>query len=141
MKKTETRTPKQSREWGVALGRTLAPGAVVALFGDLGAGKTTLIKGIAEGAAALSPREVSSPTFTYLNIYSGEKTVYHFDLYRLKQQNDFLELGFEEHLNAGGISLIEWPERIPDLLPPHTLRFEMTILSKTGRSIAIKEIN
>ncbi len=124
--------------FGRELGAKLSPGAVVALYGELGAGKTTLIKGIAEAAAGIDPREVNSPTFTYLNIYSGKQEVYHFDLYRLSGAEDFISMGFEEYLTSSGVCCIEWPERIPSLLPARTLIVELTYASLTTRNIKMK---
>lgn len=89
-------------------------------MGDLGAGKTTLIKGIAKGAGGILEREVTSPTFSYLHIYSGKVPIYHFDLYRLRNAKEFCALGFQEYLEGDGVCCIEWAERIKDLLPPHT---------------------
>lgn len=102
---------------GREIGRNILPGTIFCLFGDLGAGKTTLIKGIVSGITGHSPQSVNSPTFVYLNIYSGEAPVFHFDLYRLETAEDFLSMGFEEMLFSEGICLIEWSERIASLLP------------------------
>ncbi len=101
---------------GKRLGETLASGAVLCLHGDLGAGKTHLIKGIVHGATQVPPEEVCSPTFVYLGIYRGAKTVYHFDLYRLGDEDEFLSMGFDEYFGSG-ICCIEWPERIAGILP------------------------
>jgi len=137
--RVKTYSPEETLGWGRECGKTLPLGSVVALFGDLGAGKTTLIKGIAQGAAGIPLREVLSPTFTYLNIYHGKKTLYHFDLYRLKDPRDFLHLGFDEHFTLEGISLIEWPEKILDLLPPDTLKISLYHLADTERLIEISD--
>ena len=97
---------------GTEFGKRLLPDSVVCFFGDLGAGKTTFIKGVVAGASGISGEEVSSPTFTYLNIYRGSKTLYHFDLYRLRNTNEFLSMGFDEMFDAGGICCIEWAEKL-----------------------------
>ena len=81
---------EDTHELSVAFGKTLKSGGVVCFFGDLGAGKTTFIKGIVEGIGGYSPDYVNSPTFSYLNIYTGHKTVYHFDLYRLRGRRRLL---------------------------------------------------
>lgn len=103
----------------IHLGRRFAlelpPGTILALSGELGAGKTTFVQGLAEGLGAEGP--VASPTFVLLNVHKG---LYHFDLYRLKEASDFLALGFDEYFEKGGICAIEWPERIQELLPSHT---------------------
>lgn len=111
-----------SQEETVACGKQLAPslppGTILALYGDLGAGKTTFVQGLALGLGIADP--IQSPTFVYFNHYRGKIPLFHFDLYRLKEADDFLGFGFEEHLDAGGICAIEWPERIPSLLPKNT---------------------
>lgn len=137
MRRLKTSTASETFSEGVALGKTLQPNAILALFGDLGAGKTTLIKGIVSGATDLSPDVVTSPTFTYLQIYSGLVPVYHFDLYRLRTAADFLSLGFSEYFSAGGICCIEWSERIEEILPPGTLRITLRHLGEDQREIEI----
>ena len=82
------------------------------LFRRAAAGKTTFIKGLIHAAAQIASSEVQSPTFNYLNIYEGRKTIYHFDLYRLRDRDEFLSMGFDEFFDAGGICCIEWSERI-----------------------------
>ena len=98
---------------------SLQSGSVIALFGDLGAGKTTFVQGL--GAALGVEGPIQSPTFTYLNIYAGPLPLYHFDLYRLKHPSDFFSMGFEEYFHGQGVVAIEWAERIQDYLPPNTL--------------------
>ncbi len=108
--------PEETISFGAQFASKLAFNSILALQGDLGAGKTTFVQGLLNG---LNIRDLAqSPTFTYLQIY--ERAVYHFDLYRLKSERDFLLLGFDEFLFAGGIAVIEWPERIESLLPPDT---------------------
>jgi tRNA threonylcarbamoyladenosine biosynthesis protein TsaE len=107
-------------------------------FGDLGSGKTTFIKGLVEEASGVSSHEVNSPTFSYLNIYSGPRgTVYHFDLYRLRDVDEFLSMGFDEYMDAGGICCIEWSERIAQLLPAQFIKITMIPSAKGGREIEI----
>jgi len=132
-----TCSSEETFHFGVLLGNQLSCGAVIAFFGDLGAGKTTLIKGIAKGAACIDPREVSSPTFNYLNIYSGSKTIYHFDLYRLNTEKDFLALGFEEYFEAGGICCLEWSEKIASILPKDVLNIYFSHIDENKRKIAV----
>jgi tRNA threonylcarbamoyladenosine biosynthesis protein TsaE len=129
--------PEETQAFGQQLGRDLPLNSIIAFFGELGAGKTTLIKGLAAGAANIDPREVSSPTFTYLNIYEGVKTVYHFDLYRLRSQEEFLAMGFDEYFTAGGITCLEWSERIASILPPQTLILELAHAGETGRKVSL----
>jgi tRNA threonylcarbamoyladenosine biosynthesis protein TsaE len=120
-----TRSPEETFALGVSLGKRLQENSVLCFFGDLGAGKTTLIKGLIFGAAEINPDQVSSPTFVYLNVYRGKKNVYHFDLYRLSDADEFLSMGFEEFFFCGGICCIEWPERIAPLIPDNSIRIVM----------------
>jgi tRNA threonylcarbamoyladenosine biosynthesis protein TsaE len=106
---------------GQQLGSQLKENSIVCLCGDLGAGKTTFIKGLVSGACQYPEEEVNSPTFVYLNVYKGKKTLYHFDLYRLHNAEEFLNMGFDEFFYAGGICCIEWSEKILSLLPQHCL--------------------
>ena len=137
MKKVNSSTPEETFQWGCEFGKHLKVHSVIAMHGDLGAGKTTLIKGIAHGAGDISPRDVSSPTYTYLNIYTGKQKIFHFDLYRLKTADDFLSLGFDEYFEEGGICLIEWPEKIRDLLPSNSLTIEIEYTSEKGRALIL----
>lgn len=113
-----TESKEQTFELGEKIGKQLHANSVIALYGDLAAGKTTLIKGIASALGGIHIDDVSSPTFTYLSIYQGTQfPFYHFDLYRLKQPEQFTQTGFDEYLTAGGICCIEWAERIRSYLP------------------------
>lgn len=124
---------------GREFGKSLPDNSVICFFGDLGAGKTTFIKGLANGIADYPPEKVNSPTFVYLNIYSGTKNVYHFDLYRLRDSDEFLSMGFEEMFNADGICCIEWSEKIADLLPSHCLYVTMSHVGDHQRTIRISD--
>lgn len=101
---------------------------MICFFGELAAGKTTLIKGLVHGAADYDPSLVQSPTFNYLNIYEGSKRICHFDLYRLEGPEDFFTMGFEEYLEQETICCIEWAERIrPCLYPNHVKNTELKL--------------
>ena len=107
----------------------LKPGAVLALTGDLGSGKTTFIKGLAAGLGLKDADEVKSPTFALMHVYQARFPIYHFDLYRLDSAKEVEEIGFEEFINdPKAISCVEWAEKAGLLLPPQTqwLRFEVT---------------
>lgn len=106
--------------WGEKLSRALKPGDVVALFGDLGSGKTRTVQGICQGLGCRD--QVSSPTFTLINEYSGTLPVYHFDLYRIESESEIYGLGYEEYFNGDGVCLIEWAERITSLLPDNCIK-------------------
>lgn len=120
-----------------AFAAKLSPGTTVALFGDLGAGKTTFVKGMVAELCEIDSREVSSPTFNYLNIYLGPHPVYHFDLYRLRSSEEFLAMGFEEQLSADGICCIEWAERISSILPEDVVRIYISHAESGTRKIEI----
>ncbi len=123
------------------MGENITGPRTVCFFGDLAAGKTTFIKGFVSGAASISPDEVSSPTFVLLNIYEGEQSIYHFDLYRLQNAEGFFSLGFEEYWNAPGICCIEWAERIEEVLPKNAIYVRMKSLSENKREILLEGID
>jgi tRNA threonylcarbamoyladenosine biosynthesis protein TsaE len=111
-----------SEEETIALGERLAQDlpsrGVVLLIGNLGAGKTTLAKGLVRGRGAAEPDEVSSPTFTLIHEYGPDASVYHIDLYRLDEARQVATLGLEELFDRDALVLIEWGERFPELMPP-----------------------
>jgi tRNA threonylcarbamoyladenosine biosynthesis protein TsaE len=128
-------------EFGRKIGQDLPLDTIIGFFGDLAAGKTTLIKGLVHGAAGLDPAIVQSPTFTYLNIYNGTKTIYHFDLYRIRDVDEFMSMGFDEYFDAGGICCIEWSERIADELPPSSIKIYMEHNGTDMRKIKVMQGN
>jgi tRNA threonylcarbamoyladenosine biosynthesis protein TsaE len=108
-------------------------------YGDMGAGKTTLIKSLCESLGTTEP--VTSPTFSIVNEYiSTENRIYHFDFYRLKSQTEALDLGYEEYFYSDAYCFIEWPEKIPDLLPAHYININIKALDDNSRQIIIKQI-
>lgn len=120
---------------GAALAEALTPGTVVALYGDLGAGKTHFVKGIAAGLG-LSPETVRSPTFTLLHVYDdGRLPLYHVDAYRVGDPAELVEMGYEEYVYGDGVCVVEWPARIDALLPDDAVRLRLTHVSPTERRI------
>ena len=110
-----TNSAAQTEALGARLAGTLRPGDVVAFFGDLGAGKTAFVRGMAAGLGVREP--VTSPTYTIVNEYlSGDMPLFHFDLYRLTGPDDLFDIGWEDYLDRGGILAVEWSERISDAL-------------------------
>lgn len=105
---------------GIALADALRPGSIVALVGPLGAGKTRLVKAVA-AHLGIERRDVSSPTFVLIHEYAGTLPIYHFDAYRLRDTDEFLELGAEELIDSQGVCLIEWADRVDAVLPPDRL--------------------
>ena len=122
---TETATAEETMAWGERLAEHLGPGDIVALYGDLGTGKTHLVKGIAR-ALGVPERRVSSPTFIIVQEYDGAVPIYHIDAYRIGHVDEFYELGYEEYFYGDGLCLIEWPARVEELLPEHTIRLRLT---------------
>ena len=133
-----TNSEQETKELGVRLGRSVPSGTVVSLQGPLGAGKTVIAKGIAE---ALQINEaIVSPTFTLVQEYVGTMPLHHMDLYRLHGIDDFSGIGGEELLYSDGITLIEWSEKIEDILPPGTVRVKIAIGDNGSRDIMISGV-
>jgi tRNA threonylcarbamoyladenosine biosynthesis protein TsaE len=130
-----------SAEETIALGRRLAaalpPRGVVLLIGNLGAGKTTLAKGIAEGRGAASPDDVASPTYTLIHEYGDPARVYHIDLYRLDEARQAAAIGLEELFERDALVLIEWGERFPELMPAERAEIRMRRIDGDIREIKV----
>ena len=109
---------------------------VVALDAPMGAGKTTLVSQIAKYLG--SEDDVTSPTFAIVNQYEGERTIYHFDMYRIDRIEEALDFGSEEYLSSGELCLVEWPEKVAALLPEDTMVVKIEILSETARRFVIR---
>ena len=118
---------------GRRLGALLGPGDVIALFGELGAGKTQLAKGIAVGCGVASASEVTSPTFILMNEYKGRLPVYHFDAYRLGGSDDLLALGAHEFFGREGVCVVEWAEKVEDALPDDRVEIDVQHVSQQRR--------
>jgi tRNA threonylcarbamoyladenosine biosynthesis protein TsaE len=116
-------SPEETMTLGERISRSLTPGAVIALRGGFGAGKTCLAKGIARGLGV--EETVTSPTYTIISEYRGRVPLYHIDAYRLEGDEDFEDLGGLEFLGGDGVSIIEWSERIPRSLPPEHISIEI----------------
>lgn len=123
---------------GQALGRLLFPGAVVALIGPLGAGKTHLTRAIAVGLDIPTERLVSSPTFVLIHEYPGRLPIYHFDAYRLRSADELEDLGVREYLEGAGVCLIEWADRVEACLPGDHLRITLGIQGETARRACLE---
>jgi tRNA threonylcarbamoyladenosine biosynthesis protein TsaE len=125
---------------GGMLADVLTPGTVVALIGTLGAGKTRLVQAVA--AALGNPHdEITSPTFVLVNEYlAGRMPVYHFDTYRLKDEDEFLELGPEEYFTGQGVTFVEWADRFAELLPASYLKIDIASVGETEREFTISAV-
>lgn len=124
---------EQTRQFGKELAKELAANQLICFFGDLGAGKTTLIKGIVEQLTSINGDEVTSPTYTYLQSYEH---VHHFDLYRLDGVDGFKAMGFEEYLDSG-VCCIEWSEKIESLIPKTAMKITLSHLDDNKRQIEV----
>jgi tRNA threonylcarbamoyladenosine biosynthesis protein TsaE len=135
-----THSDEETVNAGRDFARQLLPGSVVACFGDLGAGKTRFIKGVCKGLGV--NEHVASPTFTIVNEYNiAGLHICHFDFYRLKTLNELREIGFEEYVNSDAICLIEWADKVRELLPPNRYDVHLTLGNdEQMRHITIKEI-
>ena len=123
---------------GKLLGAQLSAGCVIGLVGELGAGKTCFIKGIAEGLNNTAESEVTSPTFTILQEYPGPVPLYHFDAYRLSGSHDLEAIGFEDYVGTDGVAVIEWADRIRDALPEEALLITIEAVSENERSFTCR---
>lgn len=126
-----------TEDLGRRLGGLLFPGAVVALVGQLGAGKTHLTRAIAEGLGVRNPAAVNSPTFVLIQEYPARVPVYHFDAYRLSGPREFAELGVEEYFDGDGVSVVEWADKVGDVMPAERLTVTITPTGPTSRRFAI----
>jgi tRNA threonylcarbamoyladenosine biosynthesis protein TsaE len=123
-----------AQAFGESWAKDLAGGEVIALYGVLGAGKTQIAKGLARGLGFRG--DVTSPTFTIVHEYLGGRLpLYHIDLYRIKSEAEAIDIGLEEFLPGEGVTLVEWPDRIPTLLPAITQHWQLDVVSLTERVI------
>jgi tRNA threonylcarbamoyladenosine biosynthesis protein TsaE len=122
--------------FGRRLGALLFPGAVVALVGPLGAGKTHLVRAVAAGLGVADRRVVTSPTFVLVQEYDARLPIYHFDAYRLRGSGEFSDLGAHEYLEGDGVCLVEWADRVPECLPADHLRLTLEIVGPTARRLS-----
>lgn len=131
-----THSPEETVEEGRKFAARLDPGDIVCLEGELGAGKTHFVKGMAAGLA-IDPDSVQSPTYTLIHEYEGELPFYHFDCYRMESPREAVEIGAEEYFYGEGVCVIEWPERIAPLIPPEALWISITMPDKKTRKFVI----
>ncbi len=141
-----THSPEETELLGERLAKILRPGAVIAYFGDLGAGKTAFTRGLARGLGCREP--VTSPTYTIVNEYlTGKMPLFHFDMYRLGSAEELWDIGWEDYLERGGVCAVEWSEHITQALEdPITVRIEKTgdssrrITIEGGNALALAEL-
>ena len=124
---------------GEKLARSLPEhGVVIAMYGELGAGKTALVRGLARGLEV--DGAVTSPTFTIVNELYGKRDLFHFDMYRLNSADDLFDIGWEDYLSRGGVCAVEWSENVMDALPEDTVWVRIAREGDTGRSITIEGV-
>jgi tRNA threonylcarbamoyladenosine biosynthesis protein TsaE len=138
VKSFETHSEDETIELGRKIARELPKRAIVLLIGNLGAGKTTLAKGILHGLGVVEPDEVTSPTFTLIHEYGGGRA-YHIDLYRLDTPQQVATLGLEEIFDREAVVLIEWGEKFPELFPAGRIEIQLHTLSKSRRQITTNQ--
>ncbi len=133
-----TESPEETQNLGETFGKTLKPGDVVALIGDLGTGKTCLTQGIARGIGIAAGEVVSSPSYILINEYNGKIPIYHIDLYRLENIAEIADLGIGEYIDSDGVCIIEWAERMEEGLPETCIRIYITWEDENTRIIKIQ---
>ena len=132
-----TNSEAESEALGERLARSLPPGgAVIALYGELGAGKTAFVRGLARGLGI--DDAVVSPTFTIVNEYYGKRDLFHFDMYRLHDSDELFDIGWEDYLRRGGVCAVEWSENVPEAFDGTEIRVTIGKISDPRREITIE---
>ncbi|MGI5978175.1 MAG: tRNA (adenosine(37)-N6)-threonylcarbamoyltransferase complex ATPase subunit type 1 TsaE [Oscillospiraceae bacterium] len=131
-----THSEAETETLGETLAASLRPGSVVALYGDLGAGKTAFVRGMARGLK--SPNRVTSPTFTIVNEYEGEIPLFHFDMYRLGGSDELFGIGWDDYLARGGVCVVEWSENVEDVFDGTEYRVSIDKLSENDRKVTVE---
>ncbi len=132
-----TNSEKETEAAGARFASELPAGSVVALYGDLGAGKTAFVRGMAMGMGI--DAQVCSPTFTIVNEYIGDRELFHFDMYRLASSEELFGIGWEDYLNRGGVCAVEWSENVEDAFEGNEIKVRIEKTSDSGRRIVIGE--
>ncbi len=140
MMRTLSNSPGRTREIGESLGRLLQRGAVVALVGELGAGKTVMAQGLAQGLGVDPDEYVSSPSFAIVNQYRGRIPIFHLDTYRLADETEMVALGYEDYFEPDGVTIIEWADKVRKLLPERYLLIEIEITGQNARELLVRPI-
>ena len=120
-----------TKDFAASFAKSLKPGDILCMYGDLGAGKTAFVQGLAVGLGVSD--YVNSPTFTIVNEYEGALPLYHFDVYRIGDASEMFDIGFDEYLDGDGVTVIEWAELIEDILPEK--RYNVTILKADDENL------
>jgi tRNA threonylcarbamoyladenosine biosynthesis protein TsaE len=128
----------ETEAFGRALAEVLFPGAVIALVGPLGAGKTHLVRAVAAGLDVANPKQVTSPTFVLIQEYDARLPIYHFDAYRLSSEAEFADLGVHEYFQSHGVCIVEWADKVPSCLPEERLTITIEVTGTTARRLEIE---
>jgi tRNA threonylcarbamoyladenosine biosynthesis protein TsaE len=136
----ETHSEEETRKLGEFFAAQLPSRGVVLLIGNLGAGKTTLVKGIVEGLRVADADDVSSPTYTLVHEYGDPVRLYHVDLYRLETMAEVLGIGMEDLLESRALVLIEWGERFPAIMPPSRTEIRISRLGENSRRVEVAKV-
>jgi len=131
----ETTSVEATHALGAALGRVLRGGVSIGFVGPLGAGKTHLVKGIAEGNGTVDARKITSPTFTLIHEYPGRLRLYHVDAYRLRGPSELVALGFDELVTSDSVVAVEWADQVRAAMPTDTLWIEITPIEESSRHL------
>lgn len=137
--KVITNSPQETQALAARIAQQLTPGTVLALIGPLGAGKTCFVQGLAQGLEVPATYRVNSPTYTLLNIYPGRLPLYHFDWYRLEHVDALSGLDLDEYFEGEGISVIEWADKFPAVVPSQALQIVFTAPSSDRREITLPD--
>ncbi|MCS7259127.1 MAG: tRNA (adenosine(37)-N6)-threonylcarbamoyltransferase complex ATPase subunit type 1 TsaE [candidate division WOR-3 bacterium] len=132
-----TNSSQETIELGKKIGAQLKAGDILAFYGELGSGKTTMIKGVCLGLGVAEESIVKSPSFIIINEYQGVYSIYHIDLYRIKDPSELYSLGLEDYLEGSGICLIEWAEKLNPELLAQAIKVQIEIIANTMRKIKI----
>ena len=133
-----TNSELETEQLGERLAKAVSGGAVIAMYGDLGAGKTAFVRGMARGMGLTC--RVSSPTFTIVNEYLGERELIHFDMYRLSGAEELFDIGWEDYISRGAVCVVEWSENVQDAFFGDEIKVTIDKLSETGRRIRIEGV-
>ena len=133
-----TNSELETEQLGERLAKAVSGGAVIAMYGDLGAGKTAFVRGMARGMGLTC--RVSSPTFTIVNEYLGEREIIHFDMYRLSGAEELFDIGWEDYISRGAVCVVEWSENVQDAFFGDEIKVTIDKLSDTGRRISIEGV-
>lgn len=137
-KEVATHSAEETFELAEGIAKELKAGSVICLSGELGAGKTVFAKGLCSGLGVTD--NVNSPTFTIVNEYDGRLKVFHFDMYRIEDEYELVEIGYDEYLSSGGVCIIEWPSNISNSLPKKRLDINIKRMLSGGDDVRIIEI-